>query len=303
MKNVSKKFILLIILIFSGCSEFWPPETPKDEIDTVPWNKLSGRVVFSHGGSEMGRTYSTLYKMDVNKKSVETIYDLYGFFPEWSFDGKFLLVTENGQLNVTNFRDSFYTVSYPHSKISYGSWTATNMIAAVVTDSSLDSIYSIWIGNKPFIQNINGAITRPAFSHDGKYVIVCISKPSTIFGKYISPGIIKINLLDSSCVIIQSPNIQNEIYESPIFSFDDSKIAFIKSFQSYSINHELWVINNDGTNGRLLSSDLWDSNPAFSPQNDKIMFGHHWNLFLINVDGSGLTQLFKTGSGTPTWTK
>lgn len=301
--DIKRSFILLICLLITSCADFWGPEDPSEESKTVPWNQLSGRIVFVSYSSEMGRSYSTLYLMNASKKTIEPLYTFNGVSPAWSFDGAFLLAVGGGQIGVTNLTDSNYNISIPKKNIRYGTWNLLNQIAVVLSDSSSDSSYSVLINDKILLQNINGRKTRIALSHDGKYAIVCISKPSILYGNAVNIGIYRINLSDSSIFTLRTSNAPNEYYESPIFSFNDKKITFIKVIQGTIDIRELWVMNDDGTNSRIISSGGWESDPVFSPSNEKIMFGKEGKLFLINIDGTGLVQIIKTtGGGSPTWT-
>jgi Tol biopolymer transport system component len=82
----------------------------------------------------------------------------------------------------------------------------------------------------------------------------------------------------------------------PAWSPNGSQIAF-SSFRTG--NHELFIMNSDGTNARqITNSPDVDLRPAWSPDGGRIFFDAappapylFWNLWTINVDGSARTQL------------
>ena len=86
----------------------------------------------------------------------------------------------------------------------------------------------------------------------------------------------------------------------PSFSRDGRQIAFVqlayvgRSFTpAYSSN--INVMNADGTNRRQITSYVHASYPSFSPDGTKIVFSAYPSeIYLINVDGSGMTRLTNT---------
>ena len=58
-------------------------------------------------------------------------------------------------------------------------------------------------------------------------------------------------------------------------------------------------MNADGSNPRQLTRYA-GSNPAWSPDGRRIAFRSRFDLFVVNVDGSGLRRLARNGSA-PTW--
>src|SRR5215216_2238931 len=99
---------------------------------------------------------------------------------------------------------------------------------------------------------------------------------------------------------------------SPVWSPDGTKIAFISN-RDYLFS--LYVMNADGSNARLLANEpLEPAEPAWSPDGGKIAFTagvrgtigmskSFADIYVLNVEGSGLTQLTRDSgvNGSPSW--
>jgi Tol biopolymer transport system component len=119
-------------------------------------------------------------------------------------------------------------------------------------------------------------------------------------------------LTDDSSRTEKLPHFSPVYDGSPVWSPDGRRIAFISN-RDYLFS--LYVMDADGSNARLVTSNpLEPSEPAWSPDGEKIAFSAgikitigmtkpSAHIYVINVDGSGLTQLTRgSGSnGTPAW--
>ena len=99
---------------------------------------------------------------------------------------------------------------------------------------------------------------------------------------------------------------------SPVWSPDGTKIAFISN-RDYLFS--LYVMDADGSNARLVADKpLEPAEPSWSPDGGKIAFtsGVRFtlgmgkasvNIYVVNIDGSGLTQLTRDSgaNGSPAW--
>jgi Tol biopolymer transport system component len=103
------------------------------------------------------------------------------------------------------------------------------------------------------------------------------------------------------------------VYDSnPVWSPDGTKIAFISN-RDYLF--ALYVMNADGSNARLVTDKVIDAGePAWSPDGGKLAFSGgvrgsigltipSVNIYVVNVDGSGLTQLTRDAgmNASPAW--
>src|SRR5439155_1178444 len=103
-------------------------------------------------------------------------------------------------------------------------------------------------------------------------------------------------------------------YGHPAWSPDGTKIAFHSDRDG---NFEIYVMNSDGSGvTRLTNNYDSDWQPAWSPDGSRIAFTKNvygcddydcWDftsIYVINADGSGLTQLIGTNTGLdsdPAW--
>ncbi len=90
------------------------------------------------------------------------------------------------------------------------------------------------------------------------------------------------------------------------WSPDGNKILFI-SYRDDRTTDEVYIMNADGSEQKNLSNhpkrDHW---PAFSPDGKKVVFNSNResdnDIYVMNIDGSGLTRLTKSGSeDRPKW--
>src|SRR5207244_3679949 len=92
----------------------------------------------------------------------------------------------------------------------------------------------------------------------------------------------------------------------PAWSPDGTKMAFVSNLGG---NHDISVMNADGTNPTQLTNDLaQDEAPAWSPDGTRIAFtsnrGGNDEAYVMGADGSGQTRLTQTpggDAGSPAW--
>lgn len=123
-------------------------------------------------------------------------------------------------------------------------------------------------------------VWNPKWSPDEKKIVFASDKGGSL-------GIWILNTSDVSLFYV----VDNGY--TPNWSPDGNRIVFSTK------TGDLCIINADGTNKTTLGNFLAGS-PAWSPNGTKLVFQCNyepdfWNLWLINVDGTGLTQLTEKG--------
>ncbi|HJR07117.1 MAG TPA: S8 family serine peptidase [Pyrinomonadaceae bacterium] len=84
-------------------------------------------------------------------------------------------------------------------------------------------------------------------------------------------------------------NNSTAIDQYPSFSPDGTKIVF-SSWRDGA--HGIFVMNTDGTDVRRVATEpSWINFPVFSPDSTKIAYVYNQDIYVINADGSGRTNL------------
>ena len=133
---------------------------------------------------------------------------------------------------------------------------------------------------------------RPNWSPDGQKITYHRSEVQ-------GPGFPDVYVIndDGSGATNLTPDSEGWTDGEPAWSPDGSKIVF-RSHRTG--NGDLYTIGPDGTELVRLTEGNLDTNPRWSPDGQRIVFtrfldpfveGTEFELFVINADGSGLTQL------------
>jgi TolB protein len=125
------------------------------------------------------------------------------------------------------------------------------------------------------------------FTADGEELIFSSSKEGT-------PDLYSLNLKDSRLKKLTS---SYGINVSPAVSPDSKSIAFVSDRGG---NPQIYIMRKDGTDVRRVTFEgSYNTSPCWSPRGDKIIFSGRRGtnqIFMVNPDGSGLTQLTSQGN-------
>ncbi|MCH7613253.1 MAG: PD40 domain-containing protein [Candidatus Marinimicrobia bacterium] len=236
--------------------------------------------------------------------------------PAWSSDGTQLVMEAGGQIFTikitslepvevdtnTLFQLTFEGRNYFPDWSPNGKW--------IVYDSDIDDTkYDIWImdsdgGNKKNVSGESDSLDQggwriPNWSPDGKYIV----HERYVSGGDSGPEIVIMDTMGQNPVYLTLNNERSDQY--PRYSPDGTRIAWYTKPRVGP--PAIWVLNSDSSNLRKVSPDYaWRSD--WSPDGSQLVFlylnyenrDHPGNgeLWLINVDGSGLRQLtyFKDNS-------
>ncbi len=94
--------------------------------------------------------------------------------------------------------------------------------------------------------------------------------------------------------------------DSPHWSWDGTKIAFVKTTRTGSVvNADIYAMQANGTGAvKLTNSTASESGPKWSPDGTKIAFARGGEIWVMNANGTGQTQLTALSTTTesqPAW--
>lgn len=188
-------------------------------------------------------------------------------------------------------------------------WSPDWQRVTFATNNINEAVYDIYVVDVDCVELPEGCISNirnltaddpsinghPAWSHDGKRIAYASRPnpdPTIPFQIWVmnSDGSNKIQLTDIDGT-------------EPTWSPDDNNIAFTSTFMSDNQFGHVFIMNSDGSNSRRLTDDVYDSfQPSWSPDGLKIAFvssdgqdltesDRFTQIYIINVDGTGLTRL------------
>lgn len=145
---------------------------------------------------------------------------------------------------------------------------------------------NLWVGNADGTGTLqltnNQGNADPAWSPDGSSIAFVRYREEQGRGIYVMNWI-------STVTVSLTTDITGEF--GPAWSPDGSRIAFARGD---SDNSSIYVMNADGTNRLRLTTGTTgegDADPAWSPDGSRIAFTRKNKIYVMNPDGSGMTQV------------
>jgi len=308
--NILSNKILLPLCLALGLGVFWQcdrvPEQPvpvkSEEDNKIPFEQLSGTIVFRRNLADFPDNYYFI-KLDASESAISQITTFDAYIPSnlaLSPDGSEILFSYfvyKGQTKT--FLWQLYTMDI-NSLIahnispslfddSYGAWAPDGKkIAFWSYRNSYSSIWLVDLDNDSSfylteVAEINR--TRPAWYPDGEHLLFVDSDSS---GK---PTLFQLSLSSSERTPLYSDERSSSevAFKHPMISPDGKMAVFVKAFLDNT--EEVWTFELEARAATRLTQGHSDWHPIWSPDGLKILFSRTRYLFVINKDGSDLTQI------------
>ena len=322
MQKFNKIHLTIIILVLLGTvaircnrTSTEPAINIEQEAALVPWQKITGKIAYSRTRVEDELT-GYLFVIDGNSKKISLVKKSVGVdFANlvWSIDGTKITYSDfdinalDLQLYNINIDGSNQSIIYSvDAHNNYPAWSQDGRLAYWYNGMLYPQGNSaIWIDGKPFFWKAFCNQTRPAWSPDSRFLVISIQDTTSHGALY------RVSLADTLMTPLKvgigfdSLRSSRESYYCPIYSPDGSKIAFVN--RVVGSDYEIWIINANGSNPTRLTSGFFDNYPAWSPDGSKIAFERRENIFgkifLMNSDGSEITQVTQNEGHYPAWVR
>jgi Tol biopolymer transport system component len=158
--------------------------------------------------------------------------------------------------------------------------------------------YGHWLGRgylDIILMNADGTNPQNLTNQDGNNYFEPTVSPdgTTIAAAFCNAsecGLATMNIDGSGLQVIQTCQANTQFLGEPAFSADGTKIFFsyIRG-PYYPNNSDIYVVNVDGTNLTQLTNTSYDWCPIVV--GDKVLFVANGEIYDMNLDGSGVTQL------------
>lgn len=300
-------YLLLLTTTFS-CSNkdplFTAPTPVYPEIYEYPeWDPNGTRIIFRHNGI-IKINANGIYDYDPELVGIWMI-NSDGTDPhllikdatsaEWSPDGEYISFSSGRQIFTARVVESNIDTTSIMQLTSegnnfYPTWSHDGEWIAYDSDLPAGNTYSIWKmknDGSSMIRIYDGA--RGAnWSPNGDRIILF---------DYIDTKSVEIFSIDTSGGDLVRVTFNKSPKRFAKFSPDGDKIAYILA--SGANYNEIVIINADGSGSLKLVGDVCFSGLSWSPDGTMVAFSskhtgdlnNHGTIWIINVDGSGLTQL------------
>ena len=165
-------------------------------------------------------------------------------------------------------------------------------------------------GTETRLTNARTFVTGGSFSPDGSEVVYATTfspKGSAIYAVSSDGGAPRLILRATRRVSLPEPrrSFLTDVYH-PALSPDGTQIGYFDGMGDHS--HNLWVMNADGTERRLLLDDQWLAGRAnhmraltWSPDGEWLAFETDDGIYLVRPDGSGLRPVVEKGGVNPAY--
>ena len=295
MKNFIKVYLWLIAAILLSCNKLTDPIIPENEF-TKYENRYN--ILFRHG-VDLYSIYSdgTHLVRLTNSDAVKQ-------HATWSPDGSKIAFDFSSDLITTDIRimnsdgTNIRTISHNFSVAQYPQFTADGKrIIFHGSDQITERLYSL---------NIDGSNQFP-LQTESDYIL------NDFDVHPLEDKVVFQTRKNDTCCISEfdiATSLSHKIFEGEnyigdlIYSCDGLKIAYTTTGTTPVSHRDIYIINTDGSGKYKLTnftSPYPIRMPVWSPDDSRIVFhvrkGDEYPLYVINTDGSNLTEIASYGRG------
>jgi len=143
-------------------------------------------------------------------------------------------------------------------------WTAqgnnivVETVGSVIYDNEIYIMSASGTNRKQLVGNWPGIVSSPSFSIGGQHILFThdISGLEATNGRQLNAHIFIMNINDTTDIFdvsVNKPDGTNDV--QPRYSPDGAKVIFVNENNDGSGDKEIWIVNTDGTNRKMLFND------------------------------------------------
>ena len=279
------------------------------------WPSATGRIAFArHNG---GNSELNLIRGDgTGLVNLSQEYDGLGFSlssaaePSWSPDGGRLAVWSDGIILIDAQPDAD---TPPPTRLTgpgsaCPSWSPDGETLLIVDQDSIQRLHSLNLGTGAqrtlFVDSDETSMDRngcPAWSPDGRRIALAVTR-SPLFA-----GDVLVIDADGGNPTSLLGGLPGRSVDGVAWGGDSSRLAFVADRSASTSFQDIFVVSLPSGSPVAVTGGRFPGplELSFSPDGNRIVFSANSQLFVVNVDGSGLTQLTIPGIGNfdvePAW--
>jgi hypothetical protein len=273
----------------------------------IPWDKLSGRIVYSRWEVEGSDPRAFLFLIEVSARKVKLVRDVptVGRAPSYEPTGWVReIVFEPGGAAVTYTVLNDATILWELRSRSLDS----GLEKVLFPDRTAHHNFPSWSPDGRLAYYANGIDGRNLFV-DGRFVLSGLN-PSRI--AWDGPSKFFVSLPDDSSaggLYLADPQAQTvtatvtggNIFDDPAFDPGSRELAYLRR-SGDADGEELWIANGDGTGSRRATHGSSDFSPQWSADGRSVLFVRfNAGLFLYDIATGLPTQVTHTRADAVAW--